>query len=102
VTNPAAAAAADVTLLAIDMGPGTFTRRLVEHAVSHPEVAIRFEGPYGHMRVQPQHYPVVILVGGGIGNCIIPGSGSRFAGIAHLGTSCNCILIIMLLRHLQV
>jgi len=57
-----------------DMGPGTFTHKLVELAqqVSSghkpaSEIKIHVEGPYGSLSIRPQDYRSLVLVGGGVG-----------------------------------
>ncbi|KAI9094419.1 ferric reductase NAD binding domain-containing protein [Phlyctochytrium arcticum] len=48
---------------------GKFTHRLTESAVigTPTPITVRVDGPYGKWDMHPQHYPLLVLVAGGIG-----------------------------------
>ena len=58
----------DETTLEIHVkGLGDHTQKLVQLAAEKPSFWVRVDGPYGHLKLNYRRFPVLVLVGGGIG-----------------------------------
>jgi len=65
-------------------GIGNYTEKLLEEAAKEKSLTVRVEGPYGTLNVNYRRFPVIVLVGGGIGVTPMLGILKDLAGTGNL------------------